>query len=85
MAVNLKLKFKAGDKVHFRVSSICVHAQYLPKNLSGIVKAAYLDAYGVALREELDIEFQIPDVANRLAQPSPVELRKIPADQVEHA
>ena len=85
MSIDLFPKYKVGDRVKLRPEVVSIHAQYLPKNLAGTVKASYLMPNGVRLREELEVIFSLPDPDNSLAQPINVEMRGISADIVERA
>jgi hypothetical protein len=85
MTIDLFPKYKQGEKVRLKPQVVSIHAQYLPKNLVGTIKASYMMPNGVRLREELDVVFSLPDPANSMGQPIDVEMRAISAEQVERA
>lgn len=83
MVLTLRTLYKVGDKVKFRQASPGIAKHHLPSGIIGTVKSAYLEPYGVSLREHLDIEFQTPSESSRSAQPNSLELHSIAADEVE--
>ena len=85
MALQLRTTYKPGDRVKFKQGVHGIAQHHLPSGIVGTVKSAYLEPYGLTLREHLDLEFQIPDASNSFAQPTTLELRAITSEQVERA
>lgn len=82
MTIDLFPKFKEGDRIRLKPNIITIHAQYLPKNLVGKVRASYMMPNGVRLREELDVMFVLTDPVGASVE---VEMRAIAAENVERA